>query len=170
MSRLCLIVESVVRAAYGSGVLLGDIIVAEDENIHVGAQVAGDGILGPVHDGLLPVEAGVEHDGDAGDLGVFFDDGSDAPGICLFGPLLAQLKTRGDDWVLELEWWDLLGERHITVAKRSWVLDDRIVEMLLDAGLVISGTNEALDLLRRYLRAATIDPWAEYSSTGRAES
>ncbi len=105
-----------------------------------------------------------------GNDGVFFDDGSDAHGICLFGPLLAQLKTRGDDWVLELEWWDLPGERHITEAPRSWVLDNGIVEMLRDAGLFISGTNEALDLLRRYLRAATIDPWAEYSSTGQAES
>ena len=40
----------------------------------MGAQIAGDGVFRARHYWLLPVEAGVENHGDAGECGKFFDD------------------------------------------------------------------------------------------------
>ena len=67
--------ESSTRPKHGLRVLVGDIEVTQDQYVHFGSQVTGYGIPRPVHDGLLPVEAGVEDNRDAGELGVFLDDG-----------------------------------------------------------------------------------------------
>ena len=49
----------------------GAIGITGNEHIHLGAQIARDGVFWPRYDWLVPIEAGVENHGHAGELGKF---------------------------------------------------------------------------------------------------
>ncbi len=72
-------------------VAIGDVEVAEDEDVHARAQVAGDGFRRCRDDRLLTVEAGVEQHRHAGQ----FPEGLDDPVVAGVGRALDGLDAAG---------------------------------------------------------------------------
>src|SRR3990170_7200850 len=70
---------------------IGNVEIAENEDVHIGAQIARDSLLRPGDDGFCAVEAGIEDEGNVRQHRELFDETVEAR----VGSALDGLDTRG---------------------------------------------------------------------------